>query len=201
VSTVSMHGTPADGPSRDWNDDQQLLADLVEAVRAAGQVPERFIELGQAAFAWRGVDAELAALTFDSAAPGALDSRAGDPWASELRADELRAGELRAGELRAGELRASPDSGAEQALLRSLAFAARGLAVELEVGSDALYGQLVPPTAGEVEVRMRDGSTSGDVVSVDELGWFVIRPRPAGLFSLRISPVGGGDVITEWTAL
>lgn len=48
-------------------DDVRLLTDLAEALAAQRAVPERFLEVGRAAFAWRDVDAELATLTFDSA--------------------------------------------------------------------------------------------------------------------------------------
>lgn len=53
--------------SNDRNDDDQLLASLGEAVRSAKDVPARFVEIGKAAFTWREIDAELAALTHDSA--------------------------------------------------------------------------------------------------------------------------------------
>ncbi len=54
--------------SQQWGDDDHLLAALGEAVRAARAVPPEFTAAGQAAFTWRTIDAELAALTFDSAA-------------------------------------------------------------------------------------------------------------------------------------
>jgi len=44
---------------------------LGEAVRAARDVPADFTEAAQAAYTWRTLDAELAALTFDSAAEAA----------------------------------------------------------------------------------------------------------------------------------
>jgi hypothetical protein len=50
-----------------WRDDEQLLAALGEAVREARKVPPRFVAMGKAAFAWHNVDAELAALAYDSA--------------------------------------------------------------------------------------------------------------------------------------
>jgi len=50
------------------DDDERLLAELGKAVRAAAEVPARFVEAGKAAFAWRTVDAELAELSHDSAA-------------------------------------------------------------------------------------------------------------------------------------
>lgn len=47
-------------------DDDQLLAELGAAMRGAAQVPARFVSLGKSAFAFRGVSAEIAALTQDS---------------------------------------------------------------------------------------------------------------------------------------
>jgi hypothetical protein len=47
-------------------DDEALLAALREALRARGAVPPEFAEAGRNAFAWRGIDAELAQLTYDS---------------------------------------------------------------------------------------------------------------------------------------
>jgi hypothetical protein len=46
-----------------WKDDGQLLAALGEALRSESSVPAKFIAMGAAAFAWRGIDAELATLT------------------------------------------------------------------------------------------------------------------------------------------
>lgn len=50
-----------------WYDDDELLATLRNAMRYFDDVPEDFIELGRAAYGWRGPDAELAALSYDSA--------------------------------------------------------------------------------------------------------------------------------------
>jgi hypothetical protein len=87
----------------------------------------------------------------------------------------------------------------EPSTTRAMTFPARRLTIELEVAEDALLGQIVPAQAGEIEVQLRDGSASG--VSVDEVGWFVIRPRPAGLFRLRIRTVDGDEIRTLWTDL
>jgi hypothetical protein len=51
-----------------WDDDDQLLDHLRAAARQAGAPTPTMIAAGQAAFSWRTVDAELAALTHDSAA-------------------------------------------------------------------------------------------------------------------------------------
>jgi len=50
-----------------WSDDDRLLGALDGALRTARDVPRHFIEAGQASYTWHGIDAELAALTYDSA--------------------------------------------------------------------------------------------------------------------------------------
>ena len=51
----------------DWHDDEKLIEALREAFASADDVPAAFVEAGKSAFAWRTIDAELAALTYDSA--------------------------------------------------------------------------------------------------------------------------------------
>jgi hypothetical protein len=58
-------------PYRDQEDDE-LTAELGRAMRAAAEVPAGFVAAGKAAFTWRNVDAELAALGHDSATGAAL---------------------------------------------------------------------------------------------------------------------------------
>jgi hypothetical protein len=50
-----------------YEDDERLLAELGQAVRDAESVPPRLVELGMDLFAFHDMDAELAALSFDSA--------------------------------------------------------------------------------------------------------------------------------------
>jgi hypothetical protein len=50
-----------------WADDDRLMAALAEAVRALDAIPRRLIEAGKATYTWYNFDAELAALTYDSA--------------------------------------------------------------------------------------------------------------------------------------
>lgn len=47
-------------------DDEQLLALLKEALQDSQAVPSDFIEAGKNAYAWHGVDDELAQLSYDS---------------------------------------------------------------------------------------------------------------------------------------
>ena len=60
-----------------WKDDDQLLAALGAALRSERTVPAGFISMGKAAFSWRGIDAELATLTYDSVVEGAEAEFAG----------------------------------------------------------------------------------------------------------------------------
>jgi hypothetical protein len=50
-----------------WDDDERLLEELRTAVRQAGSPTPTMTAAGHAAFSWRTVDADLAALTHDSA--------------------------------------------------------------------------------------------------------------------------------------
>lgn len=144
-------------------DDEQLLAELGEALHTAGEVPERFIAAGKAAFAWRSVDAELAAL-----------------------AEEMSGGTAPAG------------TRAEHAVVRALSFRAANLSIELEVTAEAILGQIVPPSAGRVEVQTQAGAERE--TTVDDSGWFTIRPLPSTMFRLQLR-TGSGDVVTEWITL
>lgn len=144
-------------------DNEQLLMELHEALRTAAEVPAGFVDAGKAAFAWRTVDAELAALT------------------DQFSADEALSG-----------------TRAERAGVRALSFHASGISIELEVTSDALLGQLVPPRSGQIEVQVQDGT--GPTASADETGWFVIRPVPTKMFRLRVR-TAADNVVTEWVTL
>lgn len=75
-------------------DDEQLIAELGEAVRTAREVPARFIDVGKAVFSWRNLDAELAELTYDSAADSATALAGTRAEAATLRALTFVAGRL-----------------------------------------------------------------------------------------------------------
>jgi len=53
-----------------WSDDEQLLAALDDVLWTGSAVPRDFVEAGKAIYTWRSIDAELAALIYDSAAVG-----------------------------------------------------------------------------------------------------------------------------------
>ncbi len=58
--------------------DDQLLEKLAEALEAADPVPEAVLDAAKAAFTWRTIDAELAALVFDSAAEDLVGVRSAE---------------------------------------------------------------------------------------------------------------------------
>ena len=77
-------GVPRRGPGATmtgngwWDDDEELLALLRDALAEQHDVPARFVEAGKASFAWHSIDAELAALAYDSVAdPSPFAGRAG----------------------------------------------------------------------------------------------------------------------------
>lgn len=88
---------------------------------------------------------------------------------------------------------------ADTAPLRALTFTASQVTIEIEVATDALLGQIVPPQPGELELQPRTGTPH--TVPVDDVGWFRLSPRPAGLFRLRLRTTSGLSVDTEWITL
>ena len=58
-----------------WDDDARLVAALAEAVAAEEPVPPEVVGAAKAAYTWRTVDAELAALTYDSLAETEVAAR------------------------------------------------------------------------------------------------------------------------------
>lgn len=64
------------GPHR-WDDDDSLLEDLGAALRGVAPASAAMLAAGEAAYAWRTVDAELAALSYDSHLDGELALRGG----------------------------------------------------------------------------------------------------------------------------
>ena len=156
-----------------WMNDDQLLAALGVALRSESDVPAEFVAMGRTAFAWHGIDAELAALTYDSAGEGAEGAEGAEAAAAGLRS--------------------------EPASLRFLTFASERLTVELEVTDEALLGQFVPPGPGRVEVRAADGTAVTAVA--DAVGGFAIRPVPRGSFRLCCRGTNGANALTSWLVL
>jgi hypothetical protein len=157
--------------SSQWaDDDDRLFTALGGALRAARDVPASITEAGRAAYTWHGIDAELAALRFDSAAEHA----------------------------------AAPAIRAEEASPRFLSFAAADLTIELEIGPDALTGQIVPPQPGHADACPASGPAL--TAEIDEIGCFVIRPLPASPFRLHCHTdpghgSSGISALTTWITL
>jgi hypothetical protein len=150
----------------DW-DDERLLAALRESLRARQDVPVWFTETGRGAYAWHDIDAQLAQLTYDSSRDRDLE----------------------------GIMR-SVDTRSEPASIRALTFTSVRLSIELEVTTDSLVGQIIPPRQGTVEYQARDGETAS--TPIDEIGCFYIQPVPSGSFRLRCKTEDGVDVVTNW---
>ena len=99
--------------------------------------------------------------------------------------------------LRDAELTASMRS--ESASIRALTFQSARFTIEVEITDDALLGQLIPPQGGTAELRTQAGHIS--TTSIDEVGCFVIEPKPDSPFRLRVCTEGQADVVTGWLTI
>ena len=144
---------------------------LGEALSEARAVPADFVEAGKAAFAWHDLDAELAALPYDSQAErAAVDHEpvSGGPVTGEFLSSEFVSHEFATRE--------------QHAVLRAMTFESAEQSVDLEVVHEALRGQLMPAAPGQVELHTPAGEVAA--FAVDALGYFVIAPIPSGPFRL-----------------
>jgi hypothetical protein len=154
-----------------WADDDQLLEALGDALRA-GDVPRALVEAGKRAYRAYDIDAQLAALTHDSAADRehALAGTRGDPDSARLRFVGFRSDDHK-------------------------------VVVELEVVDDVIVGQLAPVVAGAVDLYVAGESGVAATVEIDEVGAFTLRPIPDGRFRLRLRTDAGAVILTDWTSL
>src|SRR5262249_14393961 len=88
---------------------------------------------------------------------------------------------------------------AETAPLRTLTFASDSIVIELEVSSNGMQGQLVPPCRGRIEIEVRDGTVTS--ASSDETGYFAIPSVPKGRFRLRCRTDSENDTFTTWITI
>ncbi|MGZ4611570.1 MAG: hypothetical protein ACXV1K_00070 [Kineosporiaceae bacterium] len=79
-----------------------------------------------------------------------------------------------------------------------LVFTAQLRSVEVEVLTDRVVGQLIPPSPGEVDVQSEGGVVAS--VPVDDLGFFVIEPVPVGVVRLRCT-TPTTRLVTDWVRL
>ena len=86
----------------------------------------------------------------------------------------------------------------EAASIRALTFTSAHLSIELEGTDGRLLGQVIAPRAGTLETHTTAGITTWPV---DEIGCFVLDPKPASPFRLRFRAVDGTDVLTGWVTL
>jgi len=146
-----------------WNDDVTLLAAVTRAIREAEDVPPSFVEAGKMAFAWHNIDAELAALTYDSSRDvlaGASTRSATEP--AELRCLKFDASELSIeleiiGDVLHGQL--VPAQPGEVELRASM-----GTVLRAEVDDDG-YFSAAPLPAGTFRVYCR--TARGEAVRTD----------------------------------
>ncbi|GAB2761977.1 hypothetical protein [Streptomyces bullii] len=78
---------------------------------------------------------------------------------------------------------------------RMLTFRAGETTVDVEVTSQGLMGQLLPPRPARIEVLA--GPHAGAELATDDLGRFTGEAPPPGPFALRLR-TGGEVVVTEW---
>lgn len=77
---------------------------------------------------------------------------------------------------------------------RCLVYTGATVSIELSMKHGAVLGRLVPPQPGSLVVAREDSTT--DIVQVDGLGCFALRPAPEAPFRLQLS--GEVVVTTDW---
>lgn len=158
--------------------DEEILAELAEALQAQREVPGELVDMGRALFTLRSLDAELAELqraelTYDSFVDDAA--------------------------LQGSDQGLLVVTRSETAALRSLTYAASELSIELEVTADGVLGQVVPPQAATITVFTPDRRRQD--VPCDDVGWFAIRPVPSTRFRIGCSTADAVNIVTEWIIL
>jgi hypothetical protein len=84
----------------------------------------------------------------------------------------------------------------ESASIRALTLQSARVTIEVAIIDDALLGQLIPPQSGTAEMQTQLGRISN--TPINEVGCFVIEPRPDSPFRLRVRTDGQADVVTGW---
>jgi hypothetical protein len=146
-----------------WNDDDQLLAALDRAVHPAEEVPASFLQAGHSCYAWHLIEAELAALAYDSA----VDT-------SELALTRAESAALRALTFEASnvtfELEIMPDGLAGQLVPPQAGplqlVSNSGETTDIQTNADGYFRIRPIPTT---PFRLRCLLTNGRVVSTDQI--------------------------------
>ncbi len=81
---------------------------------------------------------------------------------------------------------------------RIVEFHGENLDLEMEIGEQALVGQVYPAQQGEVTLQTAGGTSMA--TSVDEVGCFTFARPVAGPFRLRCD-IGATRVVTDWISL
>ena len=149
--------------------DEQLLNRLAEALGSADPMPPEVAEAAKATFTWRTIDAELAALVFDSSS------------------DELVG-------VRGAETAAGTDS-ARQMTFRTPGVEIE-LVVVSET-SRRLVGQLVPPQAAEIELHHEDFTATAQSDSLGRFLFHDV-PTGSVRLTCRLPDEDGAVIQTEW---
>jgi hypothetical protein len=87
---------------------------------------------------------------------------------------------------------------AESGQARVLIFTATPLSLELEMMSDHVAGQIVPPGPGQIVVETPDGTAFQ--VEADDIGFFDFAGMPRGQVRLRCE-TPTGRLVTDWICL
>lgn len=87
----------------------------------------------------------------------------------------------------------------EAAGIRSLTFSSAHLTIELEVTDEGLFGQILPPREGTIDVQTQAGPAG--TARVDVTGCFLVEPIPAGRFRLRCQTTDSMEAATAWVTL
>ena len=83
--------------------------------------------------------------------------------------------------------------------VRRLGISSANFSIEVEITKDAFLGQLVPPHSGTAATQARTGQLI--TASIDDVGCFVIEPKPECPFRLHVRTEGHADVVTGWLTI
>ncbi len=167
---ATQGGDPGPGPLS--VEDQQVLVALRGLFRRSDSPPGWVVEAAKASFGLRTIDAELAALTWDSLLDEPAVLVRGEHAATAPRSLTFEAGEL------AIEIEVSAPAPARR-----------------------IIGQVVPPQRARIEVRLAPneaGAREVRVLETDDLGRFTLDGVGAGPLSLAVHREGLPVVTTEW---
>jgi hypothetical protein len=79
---------------------------------------------------------------------------------------------------------------------RTVVFDGEGVTIELELGTEVLMGQVVPPDYQRIILECADGRV--DEADTDDIGVFLLRRPTGGPIRLRCHQGRSLGVVTEW---